>query len=863
LRVEEELLMHNVFQIFKRDLNSLIHNFWALVVILFMLILPAMYAWVNIYANWDPYGNTGNIQIAVVSEDQDYITEDGTIVNVGDQVIENLKQNDDIDWQFLDSKEEALDGVYEGTYYAAIDFDEHMTYNMYNFLTTGMDRPVIRYYVNNKKNAIAVKITDTAAETVKTQVEEAYLKVIIETGFSGIKDAVDASSEEDPVEVAEDLLTKVNNNLISYNNALEEFKSAGDSLSNTLANLDATVDYAIYALERGSNNLNNASDRLGSAYEQIQELRQSVANLLTDVQNSFQEMITILQSDSSPTSLQDRIQGAITALQSLREQILTGPASATRDAVVQQIDSLISQLQSFLPSNTITTSALNSAVSNFSNSLIPATAAYLNDAESSVIAENTESTQEDGTSTAASDNATSSTTSSDSTSTSSAASEGTTVSDVSTMSMFYLDSANQALSDASANLEEAANATSEESKDEAIAKAQERATYAANSVNSLTNSLVSTANTSGATEESATLQDVASRVSDAASVVNRQVIDISQAQDAIASAQSSLNSSGYPAVEGIISDMQSLMSDYSNMMSAWANALGDSRAVIASINDFVQALNSSFSQIQTVITDVSNQITDLLDTLDGLKNNEQLNTLLSFFGLDPDSLSSFLASPVDTVTEAVYPVDTYGAGMAPFYSSLGIWVGSVILCAVISCVADPTGLDKPKDWQMYLGRYLTFLVLAELQSLFILLGDVFILGVQCLHLGLFLIAGLVTGFSFSLLVYSLTIAFGDVGKAIVVVVMILQIAGSSGTFPIDILPVFFQKVYKFFPFPYAINAFRECIAGLYQNDYIKYLLQLNIFAAFGLFIGLVVRKPFIGLNEYFEDKIDENQMMAK
>lgn len=855
--------MHNVLQIFKRDAKSLTHNFWALVVILFMLILPAMYAWVNIYANWDPYGNTGNIKIAVVSEDQDYITEDGTIVNVGDQVIESLKQSDAIDWQFLDSKDEALDGVYKGTYYAVIDFDEHMTYNMYNFLTTGMDRPVIRYYVNNKTNAIAVKITDTAAETVKTQVEEAYLKVIIETGFSGIKDAIDASSDEDPIEAAEDLLTRVNNNLISYNNALEEFKSAGDSLSNTLQNLDATVDYAIYALERGSANLDNASDRLGSAYEQIQALRQAAASLLTDIQKSFQDMINILQSDSSSPTLQERIQSAITALQTLREQILAGPNTPTREAVIQQIDSLIRQLQSYLPTNTLTASSLNSAVSTFSNSLVPATAAYLNDAESSLTAESSESVQQDGTAAASGEDAAGINAASEETASASSAVAGSSASDVSTMSMFYLDSANQALTDANASLAEASSADSEESKAEALAKAQERTTYAANSMNALSNSLINTANASGATAESAALQDVASQVSDAATVVNRQVIDISQAQNAVASAQSALNSNGYSAVQGIIADMQSLMGDYSSMMSAWANALGDSRAVIASINDFVQALSESFTQIQNVIMNVSSQITDLLDTLDGLKNNEQLNTLLAFFGLDPDSLSSFLASPVDTVTEAVYPVDTYGAGMAPFYSTLGIWVGSVILCAVISCVADPTGLNKPKDWQMYLGRYLTFFVLAELQAIFILLGDVFILGVQCLHLGLFLIAGLVTGFTFSLLVYSLTSAFGDVGKAIVVVIMIVQIAGSSGTFPIDILPVFFQKVYLFFPFPYAINAFRECIAGLYQNDFIKYLLELNIFAAFGLFIGLVARKPFIGLNEYFEEKIDENQMMAK
>ena len=91
--------------------------------------------------------------------------------------------------------------------------------------------------------------------------------------------------------------------------------------------------------------------------------------------------------------------------------------------------------------------------------------------------------------------------------------------------------------------------------------------------------------------------------------------------------------------------------------------------------------------------------------------------------------------------------------------------------------------------------------------------------------------------------------------------MIIQIAGSSGSFPIELLPTFFQKVYIFFPFPYAINAMRECIAGMYKLYYWHCLLDLQVFVAAGLFIGLVIRKPFIGLTEYIEEKAKDTQVM--
>ena len=112
-----------------------------------------------------------------------------------------------------------------------------------------------------------------------------------------------------------------------------------------------------------------------------------------------------------------------------------------------------------------------------------------------------------------------------------------------------------------------------------------------------------------------------------------------------------------------------------------------------------------------------------------------------------------------------------------------------------------------------------------------------------------------------LLIYALTLSFGDIGKAIVVVVMVLQIAGSSGSYPIEILPPIFEKIYLFFPFPYAINAMREAICGVYRCDYLIDLGKLLLFGALGLAIGLLVRRPFIGMNEFVEEKLEETEVI--
>ena len=148
--------MKNIWRIFSGDMKRLVRNPFALVIAIGLCIIPSLYAWFNIYSNWDPYANTKNIKIAVATEDTGYQMDDGTTVNMGDSVIESLKENDKIGWVFTDTKDAALEGVYSGEYYAAVIISSDFTYSMYNVFREDFKGPTISYYENEKKNAVAV-----------------------------------------------------------------------------------------------------------------------------------------------------------------------------------------------------------------------------------------------------------------------------------------------------------------------------------------------------------------------------------------------------------------------------------------------------------------------------------------------------------------------------------------------------------------------------------------------------------------------------------------------------------------------------------------------------------------------------------
>ena len=162
--------MKNIFLVFIQDLKRISTNVVAIVVLIGLTVIPSLYAWFNTLSNWDPYGtdSTSRIKVAVASDDPG-VTIDGVTVNIGDQIISNLKANTTIGWVFTDSTQEAIDGVYSGDYYAALVLPSDFTSDMVSFLSDSLEHPQIQYYCNQKKNAIAPKITDKAKKAVQSQ----------------------------------------------------------------------------------------------------------------------------------------------------------------------------------------------------------------------------------------------------------------------------------------------------------------------------------------------------------------------------------------------------------------------------------------------------------------------------------------------------------------------------------------------------------------------------------------------------------------------------------------------------------------------------------------------------------------------
>ena len=287
----------------------------------------------------------------------------------------------------------------------------------------------------------------------------------------------------------------------------------------------------------------------------------------------------------------------------------------------------------------------------------------------------------------------------------------------------------------------------------------------------------------------------------------------------------------------------------------------DAKSVKAALSETTDALGETAALLRPATEKLTASLSETIDELQGLTADEYMDTLLTVLGGDPAVYGQYFPEMVQTSVNAVYPIANYGSAMTPFYTVLAIWVGGVILSSLIKIHARTEGLIDPKPAELYFGRYLFFFVLSQIQAAVIVTGDLYILKVQCLHPGMMYLTASLTAFTFSLLIYSLAISFGDVGKAIVVVIMVMQIAGSSGTFPIELLPEIYQKFYRFFPFPYAIDAMRECICGMYGNYYWQQIGYLLLFAAAALVIGLLVRRPFMGLNHFMEEKLEETELL--
>ena len=251
----------------------------------------------------------------------------------------------------------------------------------------------------------------------------------------------------------------------------------------------------------------------------------------------------------------------------------------------------------------------------------------------------------------------------------------------------------------------------------------------------------------------------------------------------------------------------------------------------------------------------------LLGGLEDSNSPDYLDTLLDILGGSPEDYGAYFSQMVQTTVEPMYPIANYGSAMAPYYIMLALFVGSLLTATMLHVNAPMPELFRLRPWQRFFGRYQLFFLIGMIQALVTGLGCVYYIGMQCLHPGLFLLACCVCSLNFTMMNYALVYALDNIGMAASVIIMVIQVAGSGGVYPIDVLPGIFQTLYKFMPFHYGMDMLRETIAGRYENVYWKNLAVMAAMCVLFAVLGMVLYYPARPLNRLIARSKEKSGIM--
>lgn len=736
--------MRNIIAIFKRDLSRIRGSVVALIVAVGLVIVPTLYAWFNIAGSWDPYGNTGNLKVAVANSDDGYMSDLIPVrVNIGDTVVSALRENDQLDWRFV-SESDAVEGVRSGEYYAAVVIPENFSSRMMTVFSSEAEHAEIVYYENQKANAIAPRVTDKAASTVRQQIDETFAKTISDVG-------------------------------LATTSSLLEFMD-GDQIAAYAGNLSGTLAGAITTLRDASGSV----DEFAGLLQSSTGLLDSTSDLLASA-GAANENAEALVGDAKTglSGMHDALDAAVAAInQSLKD------SAGDYDAAAKAIDEAFGAADAHV---SLTVTQLRDASAD-----VAKRASDMRDVQDNILAVERDV-------------------------------EGSNL--------------------------------PEKLKAELVQKID----IVANTVGNVANQQ----------------ELLAKHLSDAAASLETGAADArAKAQavkDGIAEAKGSIGGvkDSYNAtLKQQISDLSDAVADVARRGSDMADDLG---ATVTDLSHAASALSDDLAGAHAVLADASADLVSAADDLQRLKEgldtavtSGDLDRVREFIGSDPAALADALAAPVALDRQAVYHIKNYGSAMAPFYTTLSIWVAGIVLAAMLKAnvdEADVKALGNQRPHELYLGRYAFFALLAFAQATLVCAGDLLFFGIQCEHPFQFMLVGWLAGFVFSNMIYTLTVSFGDIGKAIAVVLLVMQVAGSGGTFPIEMTADFFQAVYPFLPFTHAINAMHAAMAGAYGMEFWIELGTLSLYLIPSLALGLVFRRPVIRANRWIIEKLEETKLM--
>ena len=716
--------MGKVFQIFWRDLKRILRNPVAVIVTLGVCVIPSLYAWFNIMANWDPYENTQDVRVAVVNLDEGADAGgDLGFINAGDMVVEELGKNTQLKWVFLD-EDTALEEVRSGRSYAGIVIPADFTRDLTSVLTGNLVSPDLTYYVNEKVNPIAPKVTDTGASTVETQINETFVSTVSNVVVGKLQDLI-VSAKGD----ADNATTSIVGRVRGVKGTVDDLSTSMSGAQDTVAAARQTIEDAESTLDELDRISTNASGSLADATGVLFTSRDDATSLATSVAGAVTDGSTRLSSISGTTNQAiGRISGKIGQAQGTAEGAL-----ATAQSLVNQNRQLVQDLQS-----------LSASLPDGVRPAFDASVARI-------------SAQVDK--------------------------EQATVDDLS-----------RATSDI------------------------------------------------GATNDA--VAGLSSSVNDA----------IQTGTTSLSGVNSSFNQDTLPELYGALDNFSGAAQSLSGSLGGLSPTIAQTKAVLEQLDDTLEQTSTALSVTADSLNEMSSTLDNVATDLSAIQSSEAMNRVNELLGLDANGIASFMSSPVELDEEAVFPVANYGSGVAPFYTNLALWVGGFVLIAIYKAEVDDEGIEGG------FARLLLFLLLGVLQGVICTVGDL-VIGIQCLDPKAFVLAGVVESFVYVNIIFAFAVAFKHIGKALCVLLVILQIPGSSGTYPIEMMPGFFRALNPWLPFTYGIRAMRETIAGYYGNYFGQNVFMLLLFVIPALLIGVGWRRHLLNINSLFDKKLAETDLM--
>ncbi len=311
--------------------------------------------------------------------------------------------------------------------------------------------------------------------------------------------------------------------------------------------------------------------------------------------------------------------------------------------------------------------------------------------------------------------------------------------------------------------------------------------------------------------------------------------------------------------KNLIASMSTLQDSLKNLDSLLAKVEGDIDSQSMTLQQYTDALNSctvSIESTEDVLNYMVRMVSNLQSSVNELRTSESFTKLIDLLKDDVGGLVEYLSSPANLEVVRVYALENFGSGMAPFYTTLALYASALLSVSLMHThVKRRNDIPMLNTTEAFFGRYFVFFAIGQFTALITVLGNLYYIGIQCYAPFQFWLAAAISSLVFTLLNYGMVFAFGNIGEAIAIIVLVVQVAGSGGTYPLEMLPQIFRDLYKFMPFNYAMTAMRETIAGSYDHVYLKSILVLLLMAAILIPLSLVFSIAFKPvLKSYAESK---------